>query len=90
MTTATTPPILLQLLGDMTVENMLARSYSTMPANTLIVGARSAAEFRELGGSPLRFDALELARGGVDRAFFGYFHTFVRKPAGIAVVTVGP
>lgn len=89
MTTQNVPPILIQLLGNMTVESLLSSTYHTMPANTLIVGARSAAEFRELPGSPLRFDALELARGGVDRAFFGYHQTFMRKPAAIAVVTIG-
>jgi hypothetical protein len=88
LTTQNTPPMLLALLGNLNAETLLTSTYHSMPDNTLLVGARGAAEFRELAGSPLRFDALELARGGVDRAFFGYYRTFVRKPAGIAKVTV--
>lgn len=52
-----------------------------------IVGARNAIEFDELGETPIQIDALEIAKGGVDRAMHGYLQTFVVRPE--AVVLVG-
>ena len=51
------------------------------------VGARRAIEFDELPGGPLQIDALELAKGGIDRAVHGYLQKFVVRPE--AIVTVG-
>jgi hypothetical protein len=54
---------------------------------SVIVGSGRAVEFDELPGGPLRVDALDLARGGVDRALHAYLQTFVVRPE--AVVHVG-
>lgn len=54
---------------------------------SVIVGDRRAIEFDELPGGPLHIDALELARGGIDRAVHGYLQTFEVRPE--AVVLVG-
>lgn len=53
----------------------------------VVVGAKNAIEFDELGSTPITVDALEIARGGVDRAVHGYLQTFVVRPE--AVVLVG-
>lgn len=49
--------------------------------------SRRAIEFDELPGGPLQIDALELAKGGIDRAVHGYLQKFVVRPE--AIVTVG-
>jgi hypothetical protein len=54
----------------------------------VIVGARRAIEFDELAGGPVIVDALEIAKGGIDRAVHGYLQTFVRRAAGIVKVGV--
>lgn len=54
------------------------------------VGAKASAEFDELAGGPLIIDALDLARGGVDRAVHGYLQTFSNRPeANVLVGTPG-
>lgn len=40
-------------------------------------GAKGAIEFREQGTTPIQVDALDIARGGVDKAVLGYLETFV-------------
>lgn len=54
---------------------------------SVIVGSGKAVEFDELPGGPLRIDALDLARGGVDRAIHGYLQVFIVRPE--AVVHIG-
>lgn len=56
-------------------------------SSSVIVGADYAIEFDELPGGPLHVDALDLARGGVDKAIHGYLQEFVKRPE--AVVHVG-
>lgn len=63
------------------------RSDQNVPAGTVLAGARQAAEVKTLPGSPLRFDALNLANGGVDEAFFGYWAIEEHHTAGIAKAT---
>ncbi|WP_262002223.1 hypothetical protein [Microbacterium sp. Mcb102] len=54
---------------------------------SVIVGSGKAVEFDELPGGPLRIDALDLAKGGVDRAIHGYLQVFVVRA--VAVVHIG-
>lgn len=51
---------------------------NTQPA--VVAGARTAVEFREQGQTPIRLDALDIARGGVDKAVIGYMETFIVRP----------
>ncbi|WP_417561866.1 hypothetical protein [Microbacterium sp.] len=51
-----------------------------------IVGARSAIEFREQGQTPIQIDALDIAKGGVDRAVIGYLETFVVRPESLVLI----
>ncbi|WP_298038333.1 hypothetical protein [uncultured Microbacterium sp.] len=54
---------------------------------SVIVGADYAIELDELAGGPLHVDALELAKGGIDKAVHGYLQTFVARPE--AIVHIG-
>jgi hypothetical protein len=64
--------------GDIGVEDTAA----------VIVGAKKAIEFDELPGGPLVVDALEVAKGGIDRAVHGYLQTFVVRPEAIKLIGV--
>lgn len=52
----------------------------------VLVGAKNAIEFDELGSTPIQIDALEIARGGIDRALHGYLQTFVVRPESLVLV----
>ncbi|KQQ65192.1 hypothetical protein [Microbacterium sp. Leaf320] len=54
---------------------------------SVIVGSGKAVEFDELPGGPLKIDALDLAKGGVDRAIHGYLQVFIVRAD--AVVHIG-
>lgn len=51
-----------------------------------LVGAKNAIEFDELGSTPLTIDALEVARGGIDRGVHGYLQKFVVRPEALVLV----
>lgn len=51
---------------------------ATQPA--VAAGAGRGIEFRELGETPIKMEALDIARGGVDKAVIGYLETFVQRP----------
>lgn len=59
-----------------------------VPAGTLIAGAKPAATFYELPGSPLRVEAEHLSHGGRDRAMFGYTALTLDNAAGLVKVTI--
>lgn len=58
-----------------------------VPAGTVIGGIREASRFRELDGSPIRVEALNVANGGVDGGVFGYYATEETFDGGIASAT---
>lgn len=55
-------------------------------APQVIVGAKRAIEFRELGSTPIQIDALDIARGGIDKATLGYVETFVVRPESLVLI----
>lgn len=62
---------------------------SDIPAGHVLVGAREAASPYELGGgTPVRVDALDMVKGGVDTGLFGYGALYIHKPD--AIVDVAP
>lgn len=64
---------------------------TSVPAGTVIAGMKGAGTFYELGGSPIRVEAIDIARGGIDEALFGYYATLLHDARGIVKVTgVGP
>lgn len=59
----------------------------TVAANPQIVaGAKGAIEFREQGQTPIQLDALDLAKGGIDKAVIGYLETFVVRPESLVLI----
>lgn len=66
------------------------RSSPDVPAGTVLAGVRPAAKFRQLPGSPIRVTAQNLANGGVDEAFFGYWAIETQHESGIVSVKFNP
>ncbi|HTN57516.1 MAG TPA: hypothetical protein VL043_04560 [Protaetiibacter sp.] len=75
--------------GKVTVRKAPASAFVGLDATEpqVIAGAKNAIEFRELGETPIQVDALDIAKGGIDKAVIGYLETFVVRPE--AVVLVG-
>ncbi|TFC94570.1 hypothetical protein E3T28_14810 [Cryobacterium sinapicolor] len=61
--------------------------HSGLTAGKVLVGDRNAAAVHELGGSPIRVEGLDLVKGGIDPALFGYVAVPVHKAAALALVT---
>ncbi|MDY0827548.1 hypothetical protein SK224_00240 [Microbacterium sp. BG28] len=59
----------------------------TSGSPSVIVGTGNAIDFDELAGGPLIIDAVDLAKGGIDKATHGYLQVFSKRPE--AVVHVG-
>jgi hypothetical protein len=55
-----------------------------------LAGAKGAIEFREQGQTPIQLDALDIARGGVDKAVIGYLETFVVRPESVVLIGTKP
>lgn len=77
-------------LKEGTMEGFTFVPVSTMPKDSVLVGARDAATVYELSGSPLRVEALDILRGGLDEGLFGYICALTHDPAGIAFVGTKP
>lgn len=45
----------------------------------VLVGSKAGIRFNELGSTPVQVDALDIARGGVDRAVVGYLQILVER-----------
>lgn len=56
----------------------------------VLVGAQRAIEFDELGSTPLTVDALEIARGGIDRATHGYLQDHVVRAESLVLIGEAP
>lgn len=61
--------------------------HATLAAKRVIVGSKDAATVYELPGSPIRVEGLDIARGGIDPAVYGYIATVVNDVTGLASVT---
>lgn len=57
---------------------------ATQPA--VLVGAKRAIELDELGSTPFTVDALEIAKGGIDRAVHGYLQEHTVRPRSLALI----
>jgi hypothetical protein len=66
---------------------VLRDKFGVLEAGDVLVGSREAAHLNELGGgSPLLLDALDIARGGVDKAAVAYVQSMVEYPEGFVVI----
>lgn len=54
-----------------------------VPAGTIIVGNRNAGQFKELPGSPIRAEVVDMVNGGIDGGVFGYYATLLNMPTAI-------
>lgn len=61
---------------------------NAVPAGSVIAGVKAAGTFRELPGSPIRVETVDLANGGVDGGVFGYYATELHNAKGIVEVTI--
>lgn len=73
--------LFVNLEGDPVVDD-------TEPA--VLVGAQRAIELDELGSTPLTVDALEIAKGGLDRAVHGYLQDHVVRARSLALIGTAP
>jgi hypothetical protein len=67
------------------------RTTTKVPRGKVIVGAKGAMKYRELPGaegkgSPIRVEALDVARGGVDSAVYGYIGISRERVGGVLSV----
>ncbi|MDJ1115390.1 hypothetical protein [Microbacterium dauci] len=56
----------------------------------VLAGAKNAIEFREQGSTPIQIDALDIAKGGIDKAVIGYLETFVVRPEALVLIGTKP
>lgn len=62
-----------------------------LSAGQVLVGAKAAVTVHELGGpAPIRVEAIDVAKGGVDAGVFGYYATNVHDADGLALVDATP
>jgi HK97 family phage prohead protease len=60
-----------------------------VPAGKVILGVTPSISFYELGGgAPIRVEALDVARAGIDSAVYGYCGTLVNRPGGVISVPI--
>jgi hypothetical protein len=71
--------------GSMT--NFQLIPHAGLSTGQVLVGAREAATVRELPGSPIRVNAQDISKGGVDEAIFGYCAIQIDYPAALQLVT---
>jgi hypothetical protein len=74
-------------LSEGDLDGFTIRPSASIAAGKVLVGAKSAVTVLELPGAPIRIDALDLARGGVDKAAFGYLGVNVNDALGLQLVT---
>ncbi|WP_067200138.1 phage major capsid protein [Microbacterium sp. XT11] len=64
--------------------------HTGITAGSVLVGAREAAAIHELPGSPIRVNALDMVKGGIDEALFGYVQFRGYYAEGIQLVSLTP
>lgn len=73
-------------LEDGTTLGFRIQPTNYLAAGQVLVADRNAATALELPGSPIRVNALDMAKGGVDEAIFGYIGGIVNDANGLALV----
>jgi len=64
--------------------------HTGITAGSVTVGAREAAAVHEMSGSPIRVNALDMVKGGIDEALFGYVQFRDYYAEGIQNVSLTP
>lgn len=74
--------------GQLNGQNFRIMSSGSLGPKQVLVGARDAATVHELGGgAPIRVEAEEIAKGGIDEGVFGYYAVNVHDADALAIVT---
>lgn len=68
------------------MENFAIVPHSDLDAGSVLVGAREAVTVHELAGAPIRVNALDIAKGGVDEALFGYVAARIDDTNGLSLI----
>ena len=63
-----------------------ASSLTGLDKGEVLVGARQAVTIHELSTVPIRVEAVDMARGGVDEGAFGYIGSVVHEASALALV----
>lgn len=80
-------PAFMELLG---VNPERIVHHSGIAAGTLLVGVAPAMDYYELSPTPIRVEAVDMVKGGVDTGCFGYHAEFVNDADGLQLVTIDP
>ncbi|MBG9310675.1 hypothetical protein I4J31_08315 [Corynebacterium belfantii] len=83
--TNNTAPAYLDLLG---IDPKKLIPFKGVPKGNLIAYAKPAITFAELGTTPIRVSALDVANGGSDEAMFGYTAAMVNDDRGLVQVKI--
>lgn len=74
-------------LEDGSAASFAIKPSAAIDAGTVLVGCKAAATVHELGGeAPIRVDAVDMAKGGVDKGVFGYVAVNVHDADGLVKV----
>jgi hypothetical protein len=81
-------PAFLALLG---VQPGGFQRSNLVPKGAVILGVQQASSFYELGGgAPIRVEAVDVGRAGIDAGVYGYVGTMENRPGGIISVPLVP
>lgn len=83
--TSLAPRDLLEAIG---IDLARLKTSAAVTAGHVIVGTSAAMDYYELPGSPIRVEAVDLAKGGVDEGVFGYYATLVNSALGLIDVVI--
>lgn len=78
-------PAYLNLLG-ISMDRIVA--HPSVTAGHAIVGTRDAVDFYELPGSPIRVEAIDMVKGGVDAGVFGYYALLIHEATAVQDVLI--
>lgn len=78
-------PAYMDLLG---IDPRRIVAHPSVTAGHVIVGTRDAVTFYELPGSPIRVEAVDMVKGGIDAGVFGYYATLIHDATGIQDVLI--
>ncbi|WP_324650996.1 hypothetical protein [Georgenia sp. H159] len=77
-------------LDEGTVSTFRVVPSAALTAGSTLVGAKDSVTVHELGGgAPIRVEAQDIAKGGIDEGVFGYYAVNVHDAEGLALVTAG-
>lgn len=76
--------------GTVNGGNFAVLPHAGVAAGGALVSAREAVTVHELGTTPIRVEAQNIANGGIDVGLFGYYATNIHDEGGLALVTGTP